>query len=425
MDLFEYYNISIESSKDSDDWCPTILYQPANFSLPVRKYNAQRDGSFNDWVWKMIRIEAVEFINTLDETVLIMFRYMDPGNADIVNEQIIASIPPKATATIDNLHAGDILVAATESGELSGHVYFLPCLLFSVLFRFYTQITFFYLKLHFFLQTNLCGNRTVNRYVLDTITNTIEITKSTDLNVIDDMKFLNKYNNDLDLLRRRNWSTRRRFLNNIKAPPLMPTFTERGFQHTKAPKEICDYMTQFYEENKNKKRLESFPKDGTQINAREIPTYMMHLPGDKKRWIAGIMEKMLSEWSGVELVYSTMYGLREYVHGAVLKPHVDRIETHIVSAIIHVTHEPHNVSWPLEVVSWDGQRYNLVDTDCDMVFYESSKLIHGRPEPYEGNSWINAFLHFRPKSWDGYTFTPQNIVKTPNAEVPLVDFVYG
>ena len=237
--------------------------------------------------------------------------------------------------------------------------------------------------------------------------------------------FDSKYKDEYDLLMRRNWSTRRRYLNNIKSPPMMPKYTDLGYFHGKAPKEICDYVTKFYNENKDRRRPESFPKDGTQINTREIPTYMMHIPGDKKRWIAQVMEPLLSEWSGVPLKYSTMYGLREYVKGAVLKGHVDRIETHIISAIIHVTHTPQNISWPLEVISWDGERHYIEDGDCDMVFYESSKLIHGRPSTYQGESWVNAFLHFRPNPWEGYTFTPQNVIKTPTGEKPLVDFIYG
>ena len=108
-------------------------------------------------------------------------------------------------------------------------------------------------------------NRTINRYIMDELTSSIDITKSTDENVINDEKFEAKFNSDYNLLLRRNWSTRRRYLNNIKSPPLMPQFTDVGFKHTKAPKEICDYVTQFYQSQKDKKRLESFPVDGTQV----------------------------------------------------------------------------------------------------------------------------------------------------------------
>ena len=61
----------------------------------------------------------------------------------------------------------------------------------------------------------------------------------------------------------------------------------------------------------------------------------------------------------------------------------------------------------------------------DMTFYESSKLIHGRPSSFNGTSWVNAFLHFRPKDWDtlGYIFTPQNVVKTPQGfQINLFSF---
>ena len=56
----------------------------------------------------------------------------------------------------------------------------------------------------------------------------------------------------------------------------MPAFSETGFKVGKLPKEVCDYVIKFVQDNHDHVRKEGFPRDGTQINAREVPTFMMH-----------------------------------------------------------------------------------------------------------------------------------------------------
>lgn len=44
----------------------------------------------------------------------------------------------------------------------------------------------------------------------------------------------------------------------------------------------------------------------------------------------------MEEWVGVPLKSTACYGVRLYYRGSVLANHVDRIDTHVVSAIINV-----------------------------------------------------------------------------------------
>ena len=214
--------------------------------------------------------------------------------------------------------------------------------------------------------------------------------------------------------------TRRRYLFNTQVPPIVPKFTDLGFDHREMPQEICSYLTQFYEENKHRARQESFPIDNPLINAHEVPMHMIHIPGDKKRWIASIIQPALEEWTGQKLKFSILYGLREYSKGAVLMGHCDELETHVISTILHLKHDPIDVPWPIEVYGFDKERHYLEDAPCTMTFYESSTLIHGRPSTYNGTSWVNAFLHFRPIGWN-YKFTRDNFVITPTLKMPIYD----
>ena len=86
----------------------------------------------------------------------------------------------------------------------------------------------------------------------------------------------------------------------------MPAFTKTGFLHEKMPDKICKYLKKFYENSKDVGMSEGFPKDGTQINTREIPTWMMHIPYKKKLWISEQLQPKLEEWAGTKLQHVTI-----------------------------------------------------------------------------------------------------------------------
>lgn len=58
--------------------------------------------------------------------------------------------------------------------------------------------------------------------------------------------------------------------------------------------------------------------------------------------------------------------------------HVDTIRTHVVSAIINVDQEVEK-DWPLVILDHEDNEHSIVMKPGDMLFYESAKLIHGRP----------------------------------------------
>ena len=74
--------------------------------------------------------------------------------------------------------------------------------------------------------------------------------------------------------------------------------------------------------------------------------------------------------------------------------------------------------WPLHVIDLQGELQKvllepglfwsklkgLVIFICpfsgEMLLYESLKIVHGRPEPFEGRFFDNIFVHFKPtKKW--------------------------
>ncbi len=52
--------------------------------------------------------------------------------------------------------------------------------------------------------------------------------------------------------------------------------------------------------------------------------------------------------------------------------------------------------WPIEVYDHQGKAYNVTMKPGDMVLYESSTVLHGRPFPMKGRFYANIFVHFEP-----------------------------
>jgi hypothetical protein len=68
--------------------------------------------------------------------------------------------------------------------------------------------------------------------------------------------------------------------------------------------------------------------------------------------------------------------MRAYRRGASLAFHADRVDTHIISGILHVDHQyddPEHGTWPIEIEGHDGQRHAVELKPGQMLLYESAK----------------------------------------------------
>ena len=112
--------------------------------------------------------------------------------------------------------------------------------------------------------------------------------------------------------------------------------------------------------------------------------------------LSDMVHSRLEEWTGEELVPTVQYGFRDYKRGAVLNIHRDTEDTHIIGVIINVA-QTVDKPWILNIEdNYDFKHEIMVQPQC-MIFYESRNLLHGRINPFEGESYVNLFLHFKPK----------------------------
>lgn len=226
---------------------------------------------------------------------------------------------------------------------------------------------------------------------------------------------------DEQLVEQELWSHARRHIMFIKQVPLVPPYTELGYAKMPQPPQVFHTLKQYYLDHYHERKIENWSRGATQINFDFVKTAMIYLPEDMKTEISAIIQPILEEWSQQKLIYQMMYGIREYYNGSILRKHVDRLETHVISVILNVAQDVEE-DWVLEVVDFNGNNVKIPQKAGEMVLYESARLQHGRPYPLKGKLYASAFLHFMPAvGWDGiYTFTDDNVIHINNEQhIPL------
>ena len=71
----------------------------------------------------------------------------------------------------------------------------------------------------------------------------------------------------------------------------------------------------------------------------------------------------------------------------------DRRETHIYS--FTATHYK-DADWPLRYMENDNEYIDIELESGQMMFYEGADYLHGRPSTFEGTSYMNWYVHFKP-----------------------------
>lgn len=178
----------------------------------------------------------------------------------------------------------------------------------------------------------------------------------------------------------------------------LPFFTPEGFKKTRLPEALFKTITEFYQTGREQHiQLEQNDAIGTYIKGttERHPAKMVELSDELRTEILETTRPLLEDWVKQKLRPSAVYGIREYQRGATLKMHVDRIDTHQVSMIINVAQQV-DKDWLLHICDHKGRVHKVAMEPGDVIFYESARLQHGRPDPLEGEYYANIFAHSAP-----------------------------
>jgi hypothetical protein len=136
-------------------------------------------------------------------------------------------------------------------------------------------------------------------------------------------------------------------------PQQLPRYTKEGYMKIPMPDEIYDRMKAFYKRQEHTRFTEKWPLDACQTNFHEKPMSMVYLDNEayERDRIGKMVAPLLAKWTGThDLELTSFYGIREYHRGNELHMHIDRIESHAISAILNIAQEGMEEDWLLEVI---------------------------------------------------------------------------
>jgi len=182
------------------------------------------------------------------------------------------------------------------------------------------------------------------------------------------------------------------------------SYTEKGWGLDTMPAATHQVINNYFRDAWEDKK---FSPEGAKFFGRITgERRMVSLSTAHKILIQDTLIEMIGQWSGIgaeNLEPTSTYGIRAYMNESTLKTHVDRCETHILSAVYCVEDSyPKGVDrWPM-VADGDflGERVSVAIPPGKIFYYESSKLMHGRPDVMNGHYSAHVFVHFRPKGWN-------------------------
>lgn len=200
-------------------------------------------------------------------------------------------------------------------------------------------------------------------------------------------------------------------INTYQPPTVTKRYTTKGYAKKKMPKKMFNKLLDFYKSSTYPRAEEPIADLRPYLNVADVPTTMVDVSSYWKdrlyRWGA----KVLAKWVGIDpsdLEPTYCYGIRIYHTGAMLRRHIDIVSTHVLSIIVQVDQNVKE-SWPLTVITpGSDKEVNITLQSRDIVLYESSNVLHGRPYPLNGD-YANVFVHFKPKKkWNYEYFMSQN-----------------
>eukprot|EP00051_Salpingoeca_urceolata_P017441 m.237484 g.237484 ORF g.237484 m.237484 type:complete len:337 (+) comp18954_c0_seq2:1511-2521(+) len=176
---------------------------------------------------------------------------------------------------------------------------------------------------------------------------------------------------------------------------LVPKLTPTGFEKQRMPPDVFEMLRDLYD--KAEPTLESLPQ-AKPVNVVIGPNVFADITSTANQ-ILNQLKPLHEAWSNLTLVPTSAYGLRFYQNDSVLVRHVDRVDTHVVSSIMHVGRSDDADPWPLVIEDHHGVAHAVTLEPGEMLFYESARLPHARPQPFRGQHFTSLFVHYKPIDW--------------------------
>jgi len=185
--------------------------------------------------------------------------------------------------------------------------------------------------------------------------------------------------------------------------PRIPRVTlSPGYQKMSFTQPLRDLLSDWYLQRRNDslKRHGTIPGGYTNNDVVEIDKVNLDEFPAVHRALVREMRQILEWWTGLKLRHTSTFGVRVYRRGSALINHVDRMDTHLASAVIQI-YQDADRGWPLELYLPNRTVAEVYLQPGELVLYEGAWLRHGRPMRFQGTEFANVFSHFAPPDWHG------------------------
>ena len=225
----------------------------------------------------------------------------------------------------------------------------------------------------------------------------------------------------------------------------VPAFTDVGFLKTKLPESLFQDVVAARDHAISNGMISTEEPDFGILNGPVVienpilekckdiivpRTQLINIGTNIRKSILESLGPLAENWAQLKLRPSSLYGIRRYLNMSTLLAHVDKVGSHVISAIINVGQEVEE-DWPLYIKDNRGEEHTVLMEPGDMVWYESARevstfqmyflssqklksgqkrfnlssglkkcgarLVHSRQKPLRGSHYDNLFVHFLPE----------------------------
>jgi hypothetical protein len=180
------------------------------------------------------------------------------------------------------------------------------------------------------------------------------------------------------------------YVQTIHAAMVTPNFTEYGFAVMRCPDALLQDLQQGIQDGMSSVKPEGY----TSIIQGDQPWVISR--EDLMERIEKELHGYVEEFFKTQLELQAIYGLRLFRNDTSFRMHIDKKGTHAVGFVMHVDRSADAQDWPFYIEDFQGQTHQVLMRPGDIILYESSKCLHGRPQKLNGSWFCNVIGHYHP-----------------------------
>merc|ERR1719369_912889 len=182
----------------------------------------------------------------------------------------------------------------------------------------------------------------------------------------------------------------------------VPEITKNEIEKTRIPQNLLNLLLTAYDGEMKETACKDAFVNCLEITDSEdkclvktIPrTLRMNLSSTVGQTVREQMRSLAEQWAGIKLEHQKQYVVR-YLNGTKIYPHFDMFNNFVISGIVNIGQKVEQ-DWPLYMLDRNGDTHRVILHPGEMVWSESARVIHGRPEQLRGEYYDNFIISFRP-----------------------------